>query len=293
LGIAVQGQSSAHRAQLNNLALEYPAAVPGCVNIGLLHTCLSGRAGHEPYAPCELPTLLAKQYDYWALGHVHQREVVHERPWVVFPGNLQGRHMQETGPKGASLVHVEGTSICDVQHRELDVVRFWVCEHHARRDDGAESVLEAVFERLTSEASAVAPRLLACRIVVRGCCRAHRAFQLEPERFEAELRARAAELGDVWITDVHFRTKPEEGERTLSEVDAMSQLQARLTMLREKPEELMAYLPFFEELRTKLPAEVMSGEGSIKLHELDVYRDALEDVQAQLLVQLLEFGEAS
>ncbi|MEN9581183.1 MAG: hypothetical protein RJA70_4192, partial [Pseudomonadota bacterium] len=93
LGIAVHGQSYAERAEYNNLAANYPDALPGCLNIGLLHTCVTGRAGHEPYAPCGLEGLLAKNYDYWALGHIHEREILHEDPWVVFPGNLQGRHM--------------------------------------------------------------------------------------------------------------------------------------------------------------------------------------------------------
>jgi len=55
--------------------------------------------GHENYAPCAIEDLTNKGYDYWALGHVHQASVLHEKPHVVFPGNLQGRHARETGTK--------------------------------------------------------------------------------------------------------------------------------------------------------------------------------------------------
>ena len=43
LGVAIHGQSFARAAVTENLAAAYPAAVAGCVNIGLLHTCLAGR----------------------------------------------------------------------------------------------------------------------------------------------------------------------------------------------------------------------------------------------------------
>ena len=49
--------------------------------------------------------LVARGYDYWALGHVHQREVVHEAPHVVFPGNLQGRHVRDKAPILTCLDH--------------------------------------------------------------------------------------------------------------------------------------------------------------------------------------------
>ena len=58
------------------------------------------------------------------LGHVHQRQVLHEGPHVVFPGNLQGRHIRETGPKGACLVTVRDHEVAAVELIALDVVRW-------------------------------------------------------------------------------------------------------------------------------------------------------------------------
>jgi DNA repair exonuclease SbcCD nuclease subunit len=63
-------------------------------------------------------------YDYWALGHVHAREVVATEPWIVFPGNLQGRGLREPGPKGATLVRVSAGRVASVEHRSLDTLRF-------------------------------------------------------------------------------------------------------------------------------------------------------------------------
>lgn len=104
LRVALHGQGFPTSAVTADLAAGYPPALPHLFNIGVLHTSVTGRPGHETYAPCTLEGLLSKGYQYWALGHVHQREVLHQDPWVVFPGNLQGRHIRETGPKGCALV---------------------------------------------------------------------------------------------------------------------------------------------------------------------------------------------
>ena len=91
-------------------------------NIGLLHTaCGSGE--HANYAPCSVADLARRGYDYWALGHVHTRSVLSEDPWVVFPGNIQGRHVKEEGSKGATLVTVDGRRVL-LQHQALDVLRW-------------------------------------------------------------------------------------------------------------------------------------------------------------------------
>jgi DNA repair exonuclease SbcCD nuclease subunit len=111
LGVALHGWSFAHQTAPDNLALRYPAAEAGAFNIGVLHTSLSGRPGHARYAPCEIADLKARGYDYWALGHVHTFEQVCDDPAVVFPGNLQGRNIRETGPKGAVLVEVQDRAI--------------------------------------------------------------------------------------------------------------------------------------------------------------------------------------
>jgi DNA repair protein SbcD/Mre11 len=127
LDVVIHGRSFPQRAVTENLAAAYGKPVPGAFNIGLLHTACGGRDGHEPYAPCTLEQLVSHGYDYWALGHIHQREVLHEHPHVVFPGNLQGRHARETGSKGASLVSVDNRRISDLSHCALDTVR-WLHE---------------------------------------------------------------------------------------------------------------------------------------------------------------------
>ena len=90
LDVAIYGQGFATRAVTDDISQAYPQGDPQLFNIGLLHTCLDGKPGHEPYAPCTIDGLRSKGYQYWALGHVHKREVISEEPWIVFPGNIQG-----------------------------------------------------------------------------------------------------------------------------------------------------------------------------------------------------------
>jgi len=91
----------------------------------MLHTCAAGREGHEPYAPCKVEDLQLKGYDYWALGHVHQREVLSDDPLIIFPGNTQGRNIRETGAKGCMLVAVDEKGRPTADFRPLDVIR-WI-----------------------------------------------------------------------------------------------------------------------------------------------------------------------
>lgn len=125
LSVAIHGQSFSTPAVTDNLVLRYPRADPNAFNIGMLHTALAGRPGHANYAPCTVDDLAAKNYDYWALGHVHDFEEVCSNPHVIFPGNIQGRTIRETGPKGAVIVTVSDRAVTDIERIDLDVVR-WV-----------------------------------------------------------------------------------------------------------------------------------------------------------------------
>ena len=117
-------------------------------NIGLLHSSVGEREGHDTYASCSVDQLRAHGYHYWALGHVHTREFLWRDPWVVFPGNLQGRHVNETGEKGATLVTVtDGVISGEPRHISFDTVR-WARPRIVLDGDGDE---EAALAQVRSE----------------------------------------------------------------------------------------------------------------------------------------------
>ncbi|WP_050614229.1 metallophosphoesterase family protein [Bacillus testis] len=77
-------------------------------HIGMLHGNLQGETEHGQYAPFTLAELQEKQFDYWALGHIHKRQELLQSPPVIYPGNIQGRSRKETGMKGCYYVELEG-----------------------------------------------------------------------------------------------------------------------------------------------------------------------------------------
>jgi DNA repair exonuclease SbcCD nuclease subunit len=209
-GVAIHGQGFARRDVAENLALAYPAPLPGRLNIGLLHTA-AGRGGHENYAPCTPEQLAAHGYDYWALGHVHAREVIAEAPWIVFPGNLQGRDVNEAGAKGATLVTVTDGAIAGLAHHVLDVVRWARIAVDLSGAENESAALERLQAPLAAAVTAAQGRLLALRIELSGACAAHAALAADPTGLREQLRAEAVALAggaELWLEEVRLATRP-------------------------------------------------------------------------------------
>lgn len=196
LRVALHGRGFPHRAVPENLALAYPPPKPGWFNIGVLHTSLDGRAGHAVYAPCGLDDLRAKNYDYWALGHVHAYEVVATDPHVVYPGNLQGRHIGETGPKGAVLVDVADGCVAGLRRLIVDRVRFCEISLDAAPHDDAPALLRAVESRARDEAGRAEGRLLALRVILTGATALHGRLAADPAQWRLEVEAAAQRASD-------------------------------------------------------------------------------------------------
>ena len=290
-GACVHGQSFSQRATTDDLAARYPDAVRGAFNIGLLHTCVDGREGHDPYAPTSLETMRAKGYDYWALGHVHAREVLSNEPWIVFPGNLQGRHARETGAKGASVVTVEGGSVTSVEHRALDVVRWEQVILDASEATDVFEVVDRARDALQKQGEACSDRLLAARLVIRGSTRANGVIRNDVEHFVAQLRAAAIDgLGDgVWLEKVAVETRSTfDLAQVREEAGAVGHLARRLATIKDDPKELAELVAVFAELDKKLPAELREGEGALVLGDPATLRAIVEDVEQTLLPRLLE-----
>lgn len=247
LGVAVHGRSFPRREVTENLAAGYPEPKAGLVNIGLLHTAADGTMGHGPYAPCVPAELVAKGYDYWALGHVHARSVLSQAPWVVFSGNLQGRHVNEAGAKGATLLTIRDGAIAAVEPVTLDVVR-WA---HLRVDLSGCTLFEEAcghIQQALAEAAADADgRTLACRLTLQGATPLHPLLAGDLERSTAECAALAEQVGgEVWLERVLVETTLP-AQAPAVDADAVAALLALVDEIRNDPVQL-------DELRTELGA---------------------------------------
>ncbi len=293
LGLAVHGQGFASRAVSDDLAAAYPDAVAGYFNVGLLHTSLDGREGHDTYAPTTRDVLASKGYDYWALGHVHAREVVARDPWIVFSGNLQGRHARETGAKGASVVDVRDGRVIGVEHRALDVVRWARVEVDAAEAASPDDVVDMVRRALEEACDAADERLLAARVFVRGHTDAHEALEQDRERWEQAIRGQAIDVGGdaLWVEKVKIRTAGRLDPIELSSRDdAVGELLRTLHALRDGDDDALIATLHPELARLKLPPEAREGDDALRFDRAEVLREALEDVERMLLARLSAEG---
>lgn len=290
LDVAIYGQGFATRAVTDDISQAYPQGDPQLFNIGMLHTCLDGKPGHEPYAPCTVDGLRSKGYQYWALGHVHKREVISEEPWIVFPGNIQGRHARELGPKGCTLVTVEHGEIETVEHRDLDVLRWSRCNLDVSSSETVDDVYEQVREALQNASDAAEGRPVAVRLVLLGACAAHSALQANHERWVQEYRALATGVSGagVWLEKVSIKTSaPASNGGGLDRDDALSGLLRSIRDLKLDNESIGVLTDELAALRQKLPAELLGGEEPFDPTSPEVLAESLEEIKGLLVHRLL------
>lgn len=259
--VAIHGQSYAVQDTTENLARGYPDAAKDYFNIGVLHSCLDGREGHAPYAPCNIGELAGKGYDYWALGHVHTPEIVSQNPWIVFPGNLQGRNIRERGERGAVLVTVDDRHHAVVERRSLDVMRWQYCQINAAEVQTTDQLMGSFVEQLGKIAANAVGRLLALRVEVMGQTQLHDELLADAAHWREEFRAAAlGSSDDIWLEKIKFLTEPlarsalMDGENILGAIEAEVQTaHASDEDIAELEAELKKEL---SGLLTRLPTEV-------------------------------------
>ena len=295
VGVALHGQSFRSPAIKKNLAAKYPSALSGHFNIGILHTCATGREGHEPYAPCSIRDLQSKGYDYWALGHVHQREVVLEDPLAVFPGNIQGRHVKETGPKGCMLVSIDDRGRVAGDFRPLDVIRWFRLQLDVSGKDAAYDVIDASIASLQETLEQNDSMPIVARVEVTGACPAHGELLSDPERWTNEIRSAAVDAGGgaIWIEKVKLRTEPPQDMKSLETAGGpVAEMLRYLDEVQADPSRLRELAGVLDELGKKLPREVREGDEGLLLHDEQWLAGILGQVRPMLIRRLLSKGEA-
>jgi DNA repair exonuclease SbcCD nuclease subunit len=268
LRVALHGRSFREAATLENLAAGYPDPVPGWLNIGVLHTALEGSAAHARYAPCTVAELGARGYDYWALGHVHEYALLQRDPWIVFPGNLQGRHVRETGPRGAVLVSADETGIGAVERLIVDVLRWErlaVDVSTAHDLAGAVVLASGALEALLARQADRRPSSV--RLCLTGRSAAHgELFGLEAQLRE-EILAQAVAIGGerLWIEKVLLETTPAlDAQQIRARSDAIADLQALLDQVPQDEAFMRSLAEDLQQLAAKAPLELTEAVPGFK-----------------------------
>jgi DNA repair exonuclease SbcCD nuclease subunit len=292
--VALHGQSFKPGPINHNLAASYPSPVKDCLNIGVLHTSLVGNPDHSPYAPCKLEELKTHGYDYWALGHIHKGEELARDPWVVYPGNIQGRHAKETGPKGCILVETDDNRIVSAEAIALDVVRWQQILVNLEDAKCEGELVERIRVGLTQTLRNANGRPSAVRITLKGRTLLHSRVARMPSRFRQTVLELAGEIAgdDIWVEKIRnsttappmrFEGSPDEGAgeliRIVREITGGT-AQVGTLLGRE-----------LEPLRMKLPEELKEVSPLKVLDDPAIARQALVRIGLQLVSRLEGEGE--
>lgn len=291
LGVALHGQSFKVRETTDNLAAAYPAPIPGLYNIGVLHTALEGSAAHASYAPCTVAQLHARGYQYWALGHVHEFARWDGPSTIVFPGNLQGRHIRETGRRGAVLVTVDADGGTTVDRLFVDVLRWEALSVDASACASLLEVSRKVGQSLEELLADDAHVPRAVRVTVVGRTPAHgELFGLEAQ-LRSEVLARIAAIGNerLWLEKVVLQTEAViDAAAAQLRLDAFADLREILREAADDPDFLRLLQDDLAPLVTRAPLDLQARVPALQLVRGGDLRDLVETVSPGLLAQLAQ-----
>jgi len=279
---ALHGQSFQRVAVTDNLALDYPDPVAGHVNIGLLHTSLTGRQGHENYAPCSLDDLINKGYDYWALGHVHQFETVAADPPVVFSGCIQGRHIRECGAKGCVLVTAQAGAPLELIRHDIDVIRWEPVTVDLADAGGFDEMIGRFQTAFEAALDRHDPKPVIARVIFAGRTDLHHQIASDPEHVKESIRAMAiADYGDrAWIEKIIVKTQPESG--FVADPGPLRELSDLIDELRANDEQLLALGRELATLFQKLPPDYRQGDSALQPDKPEQIRELVTRAHAHL-----------
>ena len=214
--------------------------------LGVLHCTLDNLAKSDRYAPCSLDDLRQSGLDAWALGHIHQRTIWNETPFMAYSGNTQGLHINESGPRGCLLVTArsqDGGWRCSADVHALAPVQW---ESLTLNVDGAETLddvdrrLSQLLEEAADSLNSACEALLA-RVILSG--RTVLDNELRDPATLADLQERmgylAAASPRVWLKDLLPETRPlaDRGEY-LQREDLLGETLRLAQSLRQDPQRL-------------------------------------------------------
>jgi DNA repair exonuclease SbcCD nuclease subunit len=222
---------------------------------------------------------------------VHQGQILHQHPHVVFPGNLQGRHIRETGAKGAQLVTVEESELVELSTLHTDVVRWSrvsVPVGGCRGIDDALDRMRAALEQ--AAASERDGRLLACRVEITGQTPLHGTLWGAADQLLAEAQAAALGLGEdvAWIEKVAIETTPAPAAGDADPENALGAFRSLLADASRDPDLLAQLTRELGDFVRKLPADLRNEveDPALKAALSGDYGAVVEQTREELLAQL-------
>lgn len=219
----IHGVSHARPKEGRNLARLFRRnAGEDCFQLGVLHCAVQGGGATDRYAPCTIEDLVASGLDAWALGHVHERCILSEQPFIAYPGNTQGLHVNETGPRGCLAVtarpHAGGWR-CEAEFRALGPVQWEKLALDLEGVDHLDEVerrLAGALTRLGEDAPPSCEAVMA-RVTLAGRTGLDAVLRktATAEDLAERLQHLAGDTPGIWLKDLRLETRPLADSREL------------------------------------------------------------------------------
>jgi len=214
----IHGVSFANRHAPESLLPKFHAPVEGAINIAMLHTSLAGAEGHDPYSPCTVADLTAAGFDYWALGHVHRRQIHSVAPWIVMPGTPQGRDIGEPGPKSATLLTID--KAIEIEEVPTSVVEFLHIQIDTTDTDSDDDLRDMLKRTMHDTSRNLVSDSAVIRLELTGHTRRHWQILRDQDVWKETAAEYARETGTLWLDKVvfHLSDTAEAGHRATDEL---------------------------------------------------------------------------
>lgn len=287
--VVIHGISFAEPKAPTSLLPKFMPPVEGAINIGVLHTSMTGADGHNTYAPCTLADLQAVGYRYWALGHIHKRTEVRGDCTVVMPGNSQGRDINEAGPKTATLVTFHDDGRIELEERLTGIAEFARIPVNVDGCVDWASVVAAMAVATTKAKEAARSQHLVARLMLAGATSAAWELRAKPDHLKTEAEAAAQITENVWIESIEIGCKPiSAGDGAAGSGDALGELTSDIEdNILSSDAFVLQTGELAKELLSGLPKECQgifdsTDEKAFKAEIARLARQGAEDVVARL-----------
>jgi DNA repair protein SbcD/Mre11 len=207
LNVAIHGLSFSKPQAPESLFPKYKAPVQGAFNIGIMHTSLAGAPGHDLYAPCSVAELHGSGFDYWALGHIHQRTHHAGARTVIMPGMPQGRDINEAGEKTVSLVTVGDDGTVSVEERLTSLAQFARVTVDVSAAQDWRGLVDLIGAAVEQERLRTRSDHLVARLRLVGVTPLAFAIRRDADLLLSEAEQRAERTGRAWIEKLELDVK--------------------------------------------------------------------------------------
>ncbi|MBZ7921152.1 DNA repair exonuclease [Ensifer adhaerens] len=224
--VYVHGVSFASPHAPESLLPAFQPPTPGALNIGMLHTSLAGASGHDPYAPCSTGDLVAHGFDYWALGHIHQRQIHATAPFVVMPGIPQGRDVNEAGVKSVTLVAFDDDGRAEIAELPIGIASFERLSVDISGLSEWRDVLDAVKQALVRVSTDTLAENVILRVTLTGATSLAWRLRRDADLLRAEIDNIAAGIVVCWIEKLDLACSNPMVEKTGAMLDPVDELVA-------------------------------------------------------------------